>query len=141
MDHDMQKYLRVLNESSTIEPTDDTLLLREAIEGMELVEDNSLSRSDVAKLLTINDDDVDLMFDILGKNMNAKRTLSELDSELVMNGIETVSPENSDEVFHYLRNGDLYKSTIIYYDKKYYIGSIGSLMESNFDLTRIQRIK
>jgi len=60
---------------------------------------------------------------------------------LSFNGIEQVSPENSNEVFNYLRNGDIYKDTIIYYNGKYYIGSIGALMESDFDLNRLSRIK
>lgn len=140
MDYGMQRYLKILNESHHDIPEDKTEIM-EAIDKLEIFEDNGLSRSGMAKKLTINEDDVDFIFQVLSETGNAESKLSKIDKELSFNGIETISPENSDEMVHYLRNGDLYKETIIYYNGKYYVGSIGALLESDFDLSRIQRIK
>jgi len=140
MDYGMQKYLKILNESYMDIPEDKTYI-HEAIDKLDIFEDNNMSRSEMAKRLTINEEDVQFIFDVLAESNNAEDKLNKIDKELSFNGIEQVSPENSDEVFNYLRNGDIYKDTIIYYNGKYYIGSIGSLMESDFDLNRLSRIK
>lgn len=141
MDHGIQKYLKILNESETHSFETDKNEINEAITRINIFEDNNLSRRELAKLLTVNEEDVDSLFSILGKNESPESTLNEINSELIMNGMESISPDNSDDVFHYLRNGDLYKHTIIFYNDNYYIGSIGSLMESNFDISRLKRIK
>lgn len=140
MDYGMQRYLKILNESHVDVPEDKTYI-HEAIDRIEIFEDNNMSRNEMAKRLTINEEDVQFIFDVLSENNNAEDTLNKIDQELSFNGIEQVSPKNSDDVFNYLRNGDIYKDTIIYYNGKYYIGSVGSLMESEFDLSRLSRIK
>ena len=136
----MQRLLKVINESETVKD-DPKSQIHETIERIQIVEDNNLSRRDIAKRLTINDDDVDYIFSILKQNMNAEDTLQRIDAEIAFNGIDDVVNENNGDVFNYLRNGDLYKDTIIYYNGKYFIGSIGALLESEYDISRLSRIK
>lgn len=142
MDYELQRYVNLLTESENMEPddSDEKYRLRESIEKMDFFEDRDMSRQDMARKLTVNEEDIDTLFSILSKGGNAQDILNDIDEELVFNGLETVDAPDNEKV-HYLRNGDLYKDTIIYYNGKYYIGSIGSLLESDFDLNRITRIK
>lgn len=142
MDYELQRYVSLLTESENMEPdnSDEIHKLRESIEQMDFFEDHDMSRQDIARKLTVNEEDVNTLFSILAKGGNAQDILNDIDEELVFKGLETVDAPEGEKV-HYLRNGDLYKDTIIYYNGKYYIGSIGSLLESDFDLNRITRIK
>lgn len=143
MDYGMQNYLKILTESEQLDFSDEDRKeeLRESIDKMDLFEDNNMSRMDMAQRLNINEEDVDTVFGILSKNFDPKKTLNMIDEAIHAYGIDSISPEDSDEVFHYLKNGELYKDTIVCYNKMYYVGSVGSLMESNFDINRLDRIK
>lgn len=138
MDFGMQRYLKVLTESENLNPED---LEDEEVEPEEVFEGADLDNDDLSTMLVVNEEDIDTMFEIMSQGLNPEATLKKIDSELAFQGIEHVSPDDSEEYFYFLRNGDLYKDTIIYFDGKYYVGAVGALLESDFDLGRLIRVK